>query len=150
MEQEASKGTRDSVYNSPFLHQQNFLMMTVLPNSLLLCHFVRAEHHAEKNKRECGEGRMEAAWLCSSRSIHLHCINSIQILIWIKLWPAQGRHTLRLSHPRELPTWHCSSAIFPDAPSQTSDSLNHNHLLGQKKKAAHQYNSDIITNVKVQ
>lgn len=68
----------------------------------------------------------------------------------MKLWPAQGRHTLRLSHPWELPAWHCSTAIFPDTPSQTNDSLNHNHLLGQKGKASHQYNSDITTNFKVQ
>lgn len=59
MEQEASKRRRDSIHKSTSLHQQNALLWTVLPNSLLMCHFVRAERHAEKGG--CGWGRKEVA-----------------------------------------------------------------------------------------
>lgn len=33
---------------STYLHQQNTLLWTVQPNSLLMCHFARTEHHADK------------------------------------------------------------------------------------------------------
>lgn len=50
------KRTRDLIYNSYFLHQQNALLRTDLSNSLFLCHRARAEHHAEKRGNVDGEG----------------------------------------------------------------------------------------------